>query len=303
MKNKITFKKNNSDALIAKYELYRAGTKDGLFAVENKIAETADFGGSDTVVFIDQTAVYGVEYYYGLMAVSKQGYGIPSAPVYSCRYKNNGGIKPDFLVGNLEAGIVGYNLIEPYATHLQMDSVFEKSYNEVGPFAGVAKNANATPSDIVLTGYYRGIPSHWLMCGCRALSQINQYGQTDAFLNAFNTLYNNAKQKTPTIFVNGFEYYYESVSIGEWNEILEGLEYRFLATALVKKQPLAHSAYTSAYSTTRMVILKNESGQHQFYRQVSADTPLVPVTTSMAIGSGALGPGFAAPIALRPVQQ
>lgn len=303
MKTKITFKKSNSDSLIAKYELYRSTSKDGLFAIENKIGEVTDFSSSETVSFIDPSSAYGSEYYYGLMAVTKAGYGIPSAPMYSCRYKNNGGVKPDFLVGNLQAGVVGYNLVEPYGLHAQMDSIWEKAVAEVGIGTGTAKNTNPTPSDYVVTGYYRGMPTHWLMCGFRALTNNNASTQTDHILNSFNPIYNNAKQKTPVILVNGFEYYYETVSIDEWSAVLEGLEIAFSATSLVKKQPLTHSAYSSAYATSRLAILKNQSSTHTVYKQVVADGPLTALAAGATVGSGLTYPGFCAPIALRPVQQ
>lgn len=303
MKTKITFKKSNSDSLIAKYELYRSTSKDGLFAIENKIDEITEFDSSETVSFVDQSSTYGAEYYYGLMAVTKAGYGIPSAPMYSCRYKNNGGVKPDFLTGNMQAGVVGYNLIEPYGIHSQMDSIWEKAIAEVGIGTGTAKNTNPTPSDYVVTGYYRGMPTHWLMCGFRALTNNNAFTQADHILNSFNPIYNNAKQKTPIILVNGFEYYYETVSIDEWSAILEGLEFQFLATSLVKKQPLIHSAYNQAYATSRLAILKNQSNVHTVYRQAAADAPLTVLAAGVNVGSTLSYPGFCAPIALRPVQQ
>lgn len=59
MKTKITFKKSNSDSLIAKYELYRSTSKDGLFAIENKIDEITEFDSSETVSFVDQSSTYG----------------------------------------------------------------------------------------------------------------------------------------------------------------------------------------------------------------------------------------------------
>lgn len=302
MKAILTFKKSNADELVSKYEFYRSATKDGLYAIENKIGEVTQFSGSDTVTYSDNTAVYGTEYYYGMLCVSKAGYSVPSAPMYFCRYKNNGGIKPDFLVGDLQAGVVGYNKVDPYALHNQVRAIYDKALAEVTFPVAIYKYSTTFPADQVISGYWKGMPTHWLFCGYASLDRGNAYITVSDFTQAFKLIHEKVKEKYPVININGYDFYIDSVKRTEFEKFLYSADISFNnQSAITAPQPLVITSY-NYYSSSRGVIVESDSvpGTYNALGALSGSNGALTVIAPSTANLGTLP--FAFPIALRPVQ-
>lgn len=304
MKAILTFKKSNADELVSKYEFYRSATKDGLYAIENKIGEVTQFSDSDTVTYSDNTAVYGTEYYYGMLCVSKAGYSVPSAPMYFCRYKNNGGIKPDFLVGDLQAGVVGYNKVEPYALHQQVRAIYEKAMDETALPGYTYKSSASGGADQVISGYWRGMPTHWLLCGFGSVAG-NSSVTIGSVVQAFKNTHLKVKEKYPTININGYDFYFDTVKKTEFEKFLYSADIAFNnQSAIVAPQPMVITAY-NLFGATKGVILESDTVADSLFFTYAANSSNGGLTTP-AVGTSLNGfsvplPAFM-PIALRPVQ-
>lgn len=304
MKAILTFKKSNADELVSKYEFYRSSTKDGLYAIENKIGEVTQFSGSDTVTYSDNTAVYGTEYYYGMLCVSKAGYSVPSAPIYFCRYKNNGGIKPDFLVGDLQAGVVGYNKVDPYALHQQVRVIYEKAMDETALPAYISKSSASGSADQVISGYWRGMPTHWLLCGFGSIAWSNIAATIGTLVQTFKNIHLKVKEKYPVININGYDFYFDTVKKTEFEKFLYSADIAFNnQSAIIAPQPMVITAYSS-FGTNRGVILESDTVADSLFFTHAASASNGGLTTP-AVGTSLNGfptlPAFM-PIALRPVQ-
>lgn len=306
MKAILTFKKSNADELVSKYEFYRSATKDGLYAIENKIGEVTQFSDSDTVTYSDNTAVYGTEYYYGMLCVSKAGYSVPSAPMYFCRYKNNGGIKPDFLVGDLQAGVVGYNKVDPYALHSQVRAIYDKAMDETALPAYFYKSTGGVPADQVISGYWRGMPTHWLLCGFGSIACSNGAATTiGTIVQTFKNIHLKVKEKYPVININGYDFYFDTVKKTEFEKFLYSADIAFNnQSAIIAPQPMVITAY-NLFGATRGVILESDTVADSLFFTYAANSSngglTIPNTGTFLYSFATQPPAFM-PIALRPVQ-
>ena len=304
MKAILTIKKSNTDELVSKYEFYRSSTKDGLYAIENKIGEVTQFSDSDTVTYSDNTAVYGTEYYYGMLCVSKAGYSVPSAPMYFRRYKNNGGIKPDFLVGDLQAGVVGYNKVDPYALHSQVRAIYEKAMDETALPAYIYKSSAVGGADQIISGYWRGMPTHWLLCGFGSVAWNNGAATIGTLVQTFKNTHLKVKEKYPVININGYDFYFDTVKKTEFEKFLYSADIAFNNQSVITApQPMVITAYNS-FATNKGVILESDTVADSLFFTYAASASNGGLTTP-AVGTSLNGlsvmPAFM-PIALRPVQ-
>lgn len=301
MKTTIAFKKTNSDEAIAKYEFYRSTNKEDLYAVENKIGELTQFTGSDTVSFVDQNAQYEVEYYYGCAAVAKNGYTIPSVAKYHCVFKNNAGIAPNFLVGDLQAGLVGVNVVSAESAHMLVVDRFNKIVDALPAQVGVSRNIGGYSPDRIITGYWRGRAAHYLPCPFGQFTVRDTGTWIGQMLTAFNAFHNSLLQDKLIKF-EGHLFELDLLTVSEFNAMVSTIDTGCITYSNIReKQPLVPAYMNSnGPSGKGLVLIDDVTKEKKVFKYANGYASEVNANGSAF--SGLAHPYITAPFALRAYQ-
>lgn len=268
MKIKITFNKNNADALVEKYVLYRSPVSNGLFAEANiiKVFDREEFEGIDKIEYLDPTADYDAKYYYGLATESIEGFSTVSAIREITIPKYVGSMSREVMIGDYNHGFVNFESATPdleLTCRLLFSQIIAVSNASISPTSDKSNCLNV---------YSNGKPLKIIFNQNLPLQTASSNPGNTWFYRCAEEL--KAKISNETYFIDGFEYRIRLLKTEEWLAFASHLSDRFQTSSFNRAvaQRVVPAWGNAASFSSSVVALDDDDGIFVGRPSIDGDT-------------------------------